>query len=622
MDSRTLEAKQHASAEASTVAVFSIPMIPQDIIHEILYHIVPDPNFRLALRACSLVSKLWIAPSQWHLFHTLSFTGRDMFKWLKVFPIPEQTPAHHVRDLCLSLGGLHDAPDDFFRRIRWFAGVRKLTVLGKDMELRKRRRYMPSVACSPFNHLTATVLQIRDVMAQLQNLNDLALSGTLGAVDRSNLQKIRTGLRGDFRGQLRLLKMPADDLGDIINMLLEILNGLQFPEVEIHSVNGCLLPSASLAEACGGTLTKLSYTVENHDGPDALDHSFNFSRSPNLKEVKFAVDWRGGSLLWIPVALSTLKPTTSPRLSIVRLSLRSMARYVNPRDWWERLCDDLRRVEGEIARIKHEFAGEVNLIVSRPPWFRDSLPLNFDADGQQLFTSPPAARVPGVILLGTTPVEYLNALHVTWGIPILHGETRDLSQEPVVQERLHASHLQDHGRKPHVVFVDRFGTGVPFIPLVPPYPTPLLLDQMAKLGAYSQFAGVLKLLSELNSAVVAGIWPKDWIPRWRRASDVDLNRICSAIQHGCMGLPRELVDHIVGLLRDDFRALTAYSSTQCKAMSTSNLPFIHAMLRLTRRNDGGSILNRRESNKLRRNSGHHEFRFLSHMGKHRFSRYT
>jgi hypothetical protein len=28
-------------------------------------------------------------------------------------------------------------------------------------------------------------------------------------------------------------------------------------------------------------------------------------------------------------------------------------------------------------------------------------------------------------LLGTTPVEYLNALHVTWGIPILHGETRD-----------------------------------------------------------------------------------------------------------------------------------------------------------------------------------------------------
>jgi hypothetical protein len=249
MDSETPEAKQSVSAEASTIAVPSIPMIPQDIIHEILYHIVPDPNFRLALRSCSLVSKLWIAPAQRHLFHTLSFTGRDMFKWLKAFPVPEQTPAHHVRDLRLSLGGLHDAPDDFFRRIRWFTGVRKLTVLGKDIShsvptLHTRRRYPLFVACSPSNTVTATVLQIRDVMAQLQNLNDLALSGSLGAVDRSNLQKIGTGLRGDFRGQLRLLKMPADNLGDIINMLLEIPDGLQFTEVEIHSVNRCLLPSA------------------------------------------------------------------------------------------------------------------------------------------------------------------------------------------------------------------------------------------------------------------------------------------------------------------------------------------------------------------------------------------
>ncbi|KAF9781793.1 hypothetical protein BJ322DRAFT_246022 [Thelephora terrestris] len=104
------------------------------------------------------------------------------------------------------------------------------------------------------------------------------------------------------------------------------------------------------------------------------------------------------------------------------------------------------------------------------------------------------------------------------------------------------------------------------------------------------------------------------------APRVDLNRICAAIQYGCMGLPRELVDYITSMLRDDFRALTACSLT-CKAMFASTRPFIHATLRLTRRNNE-RVLNHRERNELRRRTGHHEFRFLSYMGEHGFFRYT
>ncbi|KAF9781737.1 hypothetical protein BJ322DRAFT_241742 [Thelephora terrestris] len=104
------------------------------------------------------------------------------------------------------------------------------------------------------------------------------------------------------------------------------------------------------------------------------------------------------------------------------------------------------------------------------------------------------------------------------------------------------------------------------------------------------------------------------------APRVDLNRICAAIQYGCMGLPRELVDYITSMLRDDFRALTACSLT-CKAMFASTRPFIHATLRLTQRNNE-SILTLRERNQLRRKSGHREIRFLSYMGEHGFFRYT
>ena len=282
MDPEALERQQ--LAESSTV------VIPEDVINEILYHIVPDPDFRPFLRSCSLVSKSWVVPSQRHLFHTLHFTGRDMFNWIKTFPAPEMAPAHHVRDLRLSLGGQHDAPDEFFERIRWFTGVQRLTILGRDtihsaLGIYAPGRYPKSVASLISNTTTVTVLQIRDVMAQLQHLTDLALSGSLGTMNRSSLGGIGTILKGEFSGKLRLLKMPADDLKDVISLLLEVPAGLRFIELEVHSVRGCLLPVVRLAGACGGSLVKLSYTVDDHGEANTvflsyLTHSFSQIRWP------------------------------------------------------------------------------------------------------------------------------------------------------------------------------------------------------------------------------------------------------------------------------------------------------------------------------------------------------
>ena len=54
----------------------------------------------------------------------------------------------------------------------------------------------------------------------------------------------------------------------------------------------------------------------------------------------------------------------------------------------------------------------------------------------------------------------------------------------------------------------------------------------------------------------------------------DLNIIAAAIPHGCMGLPQELINHIMDILHDDFEALKACSLT-CKAMFVSVRPLIH-----------------------------------------------
>ena len=65
--------------------------------------------------------------------------------------------------------------------------------------------------------------------------------------------------------------------------------------------------------------------------------------------------------------------------------------------------------------------------------------------------------------------------------------------------------------------------------------------------------------------------------------------ISTAIHQGCMGLPQEIVDRMVDILRDDLQALKACSLT-CKAMFASARYLIHRVLYLTVQNNQ-SVLN-------------------------------
>ena len=76
------------------------------------------------------------------------------------------------------------------------------------------------------------------------------------------------------------------------------------------------------------------------------------------------------------MALSTLRPTTSPHISAIQLEFlpfppnRRPARRPRPTEAAIRWTgDDLRQVAGEFARIEHEFKGAVKLTVSRCPVF-------------------------------------------------------------------------------------------------------------------------------------------------------------------------------------------------------------------------------------------------------------
>ena len=288
MDMEPSEAEPYVLEETSTtVAPVALREIPQDIIDEILDHLTADNNShsRLSLLSCSLVSKSWVTPCRRHLFRTAYFTWRYIAIWLETFPVPEESPAHHVRELCFWCGWCFDAPEKFFEYIPWFTGVRKIVWSGQaELEplcrILSSGRLSQSVTSLAIYMDSVTVLQIRDVMDRLPNLNDLSLSGSLVRMDKNKLIGIGTGLRGKFGGRLRLLRGHVDT--GIVNMLLEVPAGLHFTEVYIHSASERLRPTLRLTEACAESLAKLTYTVDDYSEaiPFLLAHENFYSKFP------------------------------------------------------------------------------------------------------------------------------------------------------------------------------------------------------------------------------------------------------------------------------------------------------------------------------------------------------
>ena len=111
----------------------------------------------------------------------------------------------------------------------------------------------------------------------------------------------------------------------------------------------------------------LSPNVDDVGGSERI---FDFSKFQTLREVNIGVSWVGGDILWIPTALSTLRPTTSPHISTIRLNFTSFSSANRSIEiLLNGVGSGLRRVADELSRIEREFEGAVNLIVVRNPGF-------------------------------------------------------------------------------------------------------------------------------------------------------------------------------------------------------------------------------------------------------------
>jgi len=97
--------------------------------------------------------------------------------------------------------------------------------------------------------------------------------------------------------------------------------------------------------------------------------------------VTFGLLLAYGSLYYIPMALSTLKPSTSPHLSYVQLRLTGPTHPHYTSENWnlENMGDGVPRIAEELTRIEREYEGVVDLRVFRGAGFEryDTLNVRF-----------------------------------------------------------------------------------------------------------------------------------------------------------------------------------------------------------------------------------------------------
>ena len=71
--------------------------LPPDIFDLIVGWLCSEPT---ALKMCCLVSTPWVPRTRRHLFSLIRFyeAGSSVRAWMKAFPDPSNSPAHHTRD--------------------------------------------------------------------------------------------------------------------------------------------------------------------------------------------------------------------------------------------------------------------------------------------------------------------------------------------------------------------------------------------------------------------------------------------------------------------------------------------------------------------------------------------
>ena len=249
--------------------------LPPEILDLIIDNLRKEPA---TLKACCVTSKLWIPRARRHLFTRIAFdTRRPPFEsWMKTFPDPSDSPAHHVRILVMVLDTPLPTTADL-----WICAFHNVVSLQVEST-----SYVPvPLAFVPFHGLSPSLRSLHlgsksspplsdaiNLLCSFPLLEDISIHGFRHYEwDRWTVPPTSPRLTGS----LKLYNIEGG-LWAAAPLFLELPNGLHFTKIKLEFFHEAEFePVADLVSECSATLESL-------DVADSSQGAFPSARVPDL----------------------------------------------------------------------------------------------------------------------------------------------------------------------------------------------------------------------------------------------------------------------------------------------------------------------------------------------------
>jgi hypothetical protein len=229
--------------------------LPPEILDLVVDHLCGEPA---TLRVCCLVSKSWVPRSRRHLFAHVVFKQSFIESWLKVFPDPSNSPAHHTRTLWIR--GL-PALATLFRNA-WvcvpFHHIVSLNVEtfrsnDDEISLAPLRGLSPALKSLYITFSSMPLSEVFGLICSFPSLEDLILISD--SDDHSTEEWSIPSSSPKFTGTLHLGMRHV--IRSTVHRLLDLPFGLHFSEITVNCIHGDADSAARLVSRCSDTLKSL-----------------------------------------------------------------------------------------------------------------------------------------------------------------------------------------------------------------------------------------------------------------------------------------------------------------------------------------------------------------------------
>ena len=303
--------------------------LPPEIFDLIVDHLCDE---RAVLSACCTVSKSWVPRARKNLFFCVRFESEACVQsWMKTFPDPSSSPAHHTRVLVLRWYEATTAASTHARPwVRSFCHIVELQVITY-----RRVSYLPFLGLSPIlkslslNHSFISAKEVLNLICTFPLLENLRLHSHSDGIDTvtdgwdapSHSPKLTGTLH--LSGRIRsvaslLLRLPnglrsskiaitcsVQDAGSIHDLIFKCSDTLQSLCIGYHSSCAFFLQPRWWRRTLPSIIARNTFPV-----PPPTDLS-NLTR---LKNVEFQI--YGPNTQWITDSLQTAKSKNLRQITI------------------------------------------------------------------------------------------------------------------------------------------------------------------------------------------------------------------------------------------------------------------------------------------------------------------